>query len=188
MENNYILRQVSESDRKPCFICYKLTKWVLITKSKFDFFYTCFNHLGDRGFATLTYDPHDKSVSRRTTGESSASAKKDHDSNEVSSTDDPTIDQTDKSQEKEHESSESNSNSNMSTKEQVIDSKETGSSPSTSSSVSPDTVMSGRHYMLHRDIFEMRLQFHKNLAAQRKTRLLLNSGKGLPSPPSKPLP
>ncbi|WBW72436.1 endocytic trafficking protein [Schizosaccharomyces osmophilus] len=191
IENNYILRQVSESDRKACFICYKLTKWVLITKSKSDFFYTCFNHLEDRGFATSTYDPHEKPASSPKTDESFTSSKKDHDSKEKSSNDDLGKDHLDKSEEN-HESSKtktnSNSNSNIPTKERDVDLKEARSSPSTSSSISSGTTMSGRQYVLHRNIFEIRLQFHKNLAAQRKTKLLLNSGKGLPSPPSKPLP
>ncbi|EPY49232.1 fungal protein [Schizosaccharomyces cryophilus OY26] len=151
-------------------------------------FYTCFNHLEDRGFATLTYDPHSKPLSMPKVDETSTSTEKNHHFEEQTNGSNPRKDRVEKS-EGDHESPGHIFDSNGSAKVCDVNPIETRSPSSKSSpSISSGAKMSGRQYVLHRDIFQMRLQFHANLAAQRKTRQLLNSGKGLPSPPSKPLP
>lgn len=50
--NNYILRQVSLADSKPCMICFKPSSTVLVSENQHDFFYVCPSHLLDDQFAT----------------------------------------------------------------------------------------------------------------------------------------
>ena len=50
--NHYRQRQVSETDQRACFICYRPSCTVLVnTTPAADFFYVCASHLKDKGFA-----------------------------------------------------------------------------------------------------------------------------------------
>lgn len=54
--NVYNRRLVAQTSSKPCYICFKPTPVVLITACQRDFFYVCAGHLLDRGFATPLTD------------------------------------------------------------------------------------------------------------------------------------
>ncbi|KAL2311822.1 hypothetical protein POMI540_4688 [Schizosaccharomyces pombe] len=176
-ENFYTLRQVSEVDKKPCFICYKPTKWVLITKTKLDFFYVCYNHLQDRGFATpisvIKSVTNKIDTNKLEAKDESKNVEKDATGNPQESKQEPNLEvqQTEKEKDVDSASAENES----------INS-------SSSSSKECSTQTQSKHYNLHRDIFQMRIRYHANRAAAEKTARLLQSGQGLPSPPSKPLP
>lgn len=50
--NEYLKRQVSESDAKACSVCYKPASTVLLSSNQGDFFYICPSHLKDASFCT----------------------------------------------------------------------------------------------------------------------------------------
>ncbi|KAF7313546.1 hypothetical protein HMN09_00510600 [Mycena chlorophos] len=147
---------------RPCFICYRPTTTVLATVNTVDFIYTCDTHLKDPGFATLSVPAAAASpaVSQEDVGKVIAEYEEKQ--------------RRKKEKEKEKEDEKKKKDEDKDKKEdKKEDTKKKDESKPTSPAPSPKPAApAGSHekYILHRDIFAMRLAEHrrKRQAAQAK--------------------
>ncbi|KAL5488304.1 hypothetical protein ACEPAI_6412 [Sanghuangporus weigelae] len=146
---------------KACFVCSRPTTIVLATKDSVDFFYTCDGHLKDAGFASLIGESGDSLAGARKLGVSDEEIQKIKE--EYERRQQKKREKVDK--EKDKSDDKGKDDSKEETEGEKAKAKNTTSSspaqaPSQSSGTSTPTV-SHQRYVLHRDIFAMRLGVHR---------------------------
>ncbi|KAG2339824.1 DUF1742-domain-containing protein [Suillus weaverae] len=135
---------------KACYICYKPTNAVLATIDTSDFLYTCTVHLSDHGFATRVLEPE----SENKIGISVEEIAKLREEWEEKQRRKKEKEKADKDKDKTADEGEKKEDDSKSEKS----SKVPGSLP-TSGSLSPRPTH--EKYILHRDIFALRVSEHR---------------------------
>lgn len=135
---------------KACYICYKPTNAVLATIDTSDFLYTCTVHLSDHGFATRVLEPE----SENKIGISVEEIAKLREEWEEKQRRKKEKEKADKDKDKTADEGEKKEDDGKSEKS----SKVPGSLP-TSGSLSPRPTH--EKYILHRDIFALRVSEHR---------------------------
>lgn len=157
---------------KACYICYKPTTAVLATIDTSDFLYTCTTHLSDHGFATRVLEPESENkigisveeiAKLREEWEEKQKRKKEKEKEKADK------DKTAEGEKKEDDG-----------KSEKL-SKVPGSLP-TSGSLSPRPTH--EKYILHRDIFALRVSEHRR---RRQTSQAKDLAPRLPGAPSSSL-
>lgn len=154
---------------KACYICYKPTTAVLATIDTSDFLYTCATHLSDHGFATRVLEPeseHKIGISIEEIAKLREEWEEKQRRKKEKAEKDKTVDEGEKKE-----------NDGKSEKS----SKVPGSLP-TSGSLSPRPTH--EKYILHRDIFALRVSEHRR---RRQTSQAKDLAPRLPGAPSSSL-
>ncbi|KAJ3810073.1 DUF1742-domain-containing protein [Lentinula aff. lateritia] len=139
---------------KACWVCFKPTTTVLATINTVDFLYTCDSHLTDRGFASESSGGAGKLDIRP---EEIAKVKEEWEEKQKQKQ------KADKEKEEEKQKTEESNKKNDEKQKDEGTSK--SPSPKLSGSLSPPATPSPsathRRFILHRDIFTMRLAEHR---------------------------
>ncbi|OCB84596.1 DUF1742-domain-containing protein [Sanghuangporus baumii] len=168
---------------KACFICSRPTTIVLATKDSVDFFYTCDGHLKDPGFASLIGESGDSLAGARKLGVSDEEIQKVKEEYERR--------QQKKREKSGKEKDKSDDKGKDDTKKETdgenAKAKDISSSPAQAPSQSTGTstpMVSHQRYILHRDIFAMRLGVHRKRRQAAKAKEVAPR---LPSAPRAPV-
>ncbi|KAG6328808.1 hypothetical protein ID866_10282 [Astraeus odoratus] len=168
LQNLYYKRTAATA--KACYICYKPTTIVLATIDTTDFLYTCAIHLTDPGFATRVKDEVDTKVGA--SAEEIAKIKQEWEDKQRKKR------EKEKEKEKEKEEREKADKEKEDTKEkekaadgEVDKSKKPEGSATASGQPAPSPKPTHERYVLHRDIFSIRVaeQRRRRQNAQVKT-------------------
>ncbi|KAJ7117301.1 DUF1742-domain-containing protein [Mycena crocata] len=143
---------------KNCFICSKPSTTVLATIQNVDFIYTCPTHLTDPGFATSVVDSEPAKPSQEDVGKAIADwedrqkRKKEQEEKKEKTDKDKDSKETDKDKAKTKDKSQDSKSE---------DSKDSAASPKLPGSLSPKATPTHERFILHRDIFSIRLGEHR---------------------------
>lgn len=154
---------------KACYICYKPTTAVLATIDTSDFLYTCTTHLSDHGFATRVLEPENEHKIGISV-EEIAKLREEWEEKQRRKKEKAEKDKTNGEVEKKENDGKSEKSS-----------KVPGSLP-TSGSLSPRPTH--EKYILHRDIFALRVSEHRR---RRQTSQAKDLAPRLPGAPSSSL-
>lgn len=137
----------------PSYICLKQTTTVLATVDVVDFLYTCDNHLSDPGFATVVAAEPSKS---QISAEEIERVKKEYEEKQKAKKE---KEAQKKEKEKEKEKEKDGNDKGADAKTAAVPKKSTPSA----ATPTPPTPATPSHqkYVLHRQIFQMRLDEHK---------------------------
>ncbi|KAF9222056.1 DUF1742-domain-containing protein [Gyrodon lividus] len=157
---------------KACYICYKPTTTVLATIDTTDFLYTCSVHLTDRGFATRALDPESETKIGASL-EEIAKVKEEWERKQRRKKEEKEKAERDKDKEKDTEGKDKDKGAEDGKKAEVSQEKKPESTKTSSSSESGQSTPSRpvhERYILHRDIFALRVADHRRRrqAAQAK--------------------
>ncbi|KAJ3867654.1 DUF1742-domain-containing protein [Lentinula novae-zelandiae] len=146
---------------KACWVCFKPTTTVLATINTVDFLYTCDSHLTDRGFATLSSVGESSDGTRKLDirPEEIAKIKKEWEEKQKQKQ------KADKEKEEEKQKKEKEESDKKDDEKQKDEGTPKSPSPKLSGSLSPLATPSPsathQRFVLHRDIFAMRLAEHR---------------------------
>jgi len=159
---------------KACYICYKPTITVLATIDTTDFLYTCPLHLSDHGFATRVFEPEiDHKIGASL--EEIAKVKEEWEEKQKRKKD------KEKKADKDADKDKAKAADESEKKEDDTKLKVPGSLP-TSGSSTPKPIH--EKYILHRDIFALRMSEHRR---RRQTSQAKDLAPRLPGAPSSSL-
>ncbi|KAH7931271.1 DUF1742-domain-containing protein [Leucogyrophana mollusca] len=172
---------------KACYVCYKPTTTVLATIETTDFLYTCPTHLTDYGFATRVTEPEPEARKIGATPEEIAKVKEEWEERQRRKKE-KAKEKAEKEKEKDDKakSEDKDKDKDKDTKDKDTDEKPSSPPGSWSSGQStPTPKPSHERYILHRDIFALRVAEHRKRkhAAQAK-----ELAPRLPGAPSSVLP
>jgi len=166
---------------KACYICYKPTTTVLATINTTDFIYTCDTHLTDPGFANPVGESSDGAEGVRKEGLSSeeiAKVKQEWEDQQKRKKEKEAAKKKEKDDDKEKAKADKDKGEGGEGK----DSDKTASKvPPTSSTSPPPPTPTHQRFMLHRDIFALRLSEHRKRRQAAQAKLLAPRLPGAPS-------
>uniref|UniRef100_A0A060T9N6 ARAD1B00594p n=1 Tax=Blastobotrys adeninivorans TaxID=409370 RepID=A0A060T9N6_BLAAD len=177
-KNLYHSRKVAESASRACFVCYKPTSTVLVTPDgTSDFFYVCEGHLKDAGFATPQVDPETTAAQERKKALEAEiqvleekwkryEAKKDKEKKK------------DKGKDKDKESDKDEAGEGKELKKEKSDLQQ---------KLQSDTQIAERKprvFVLHKNIYSMRLSNWRQVQQSKQTRQLLSKPSLFPKVPT----
>ncbi|OAX35263.1 DUF1742-domain-containing protein [Rhizopogon vinicolor AM-OR11-026] len=158
---------------KACYICYKPTATVLATIDTADFLYTCAVHLSDHGFATRVFEPEVENKIGASL-EEIAKVKEEWEEKQRR--------KKEKEKQKEKEKADKDKAADEDEKKEDESKLKVPGSLATSGSTTPKPAH--EKYILHRDIFALRVSEHRR---RRQTTQAKDLAPRLPGAPSSSL-
>jgi len=167
-QNIYYKRTAATA--KACYICYKPTTTVLATIDTTDFVYTCPVHLTDRGFAARAPDPESDTKKTGASLEEIAKVKEEWEEKQRRKKENKDKEKDTEGKDKNQEGNEAGDGKKAEGSQEKKPDITKAPTSSSSGQSTPASKPTHERYILHRDIFALRVADHRRRrqAAQAK--------------------